>query len=252
MPANVIDFQAGPTVTQFAVQPGYTERAGQDGETRRHKVRVSQISNLAGDLALALRTSRIRIQAPVPGHSYVGVEVPNRKKAFVSLRGILESDVFYRVNAPLAVAMGRDVSGAPVVADLGNMPHLLIAGTTGSGKSVFIASLVIGLVMNNTPDDLRVVMVDPKKVELMRFNGLPHLLGPVEVELERIIGTLRWLVAEMGHRYRKFEEASARDLSEYNRKIKRRKQPKHLPRIVVVIDELADLMMMAQDETEKL
>ena len=251
VPATVVDFQTGPTVTQFAVQPGYTERSGPDGIARRNKVRVSQISNLSSDLALALRTSRIRIQAPVPGQSYVGVEVPNRKKSFVSLRGILESEAFYSVSSPLAIAMGRDVSGAPVVADLGSMPHLLIAGTTGSGKSVCIASVVTGLVMNNTPEDLRVVLVDPKKVELVRFNGLPHMIGRVEVELERIIGTLRWVLAEMGRRYRKFEEVPARDLGEYNRKIQRRKHSKPMPRIVVVIDELADLMMMAQDETEK-
>ncbi|MFQ5406991.1 MAG: DNA translocase FtsK [Anaerolineales bacterium] len=249
--ATVIDFQTGPSVTQFAVEPGFIERPGADGAMRRHKVRVSQISNLANDLALALAASPIRIEAPVPGKSYVGIEVPNRKKFLVGLRGVIESQAFQRINAPLAIALGRNVAGASVAANLGLMPHLLIAGTTGSGKSVCITSIITCLVANNSPDDLRLVMIDPKKVELLRFNGLPHLYGRVEVELDRIIGTLRWVMREMDRRYKLFEEMQARDLDVYNRKIGRRKTVERLPRIVVLVDELADLMMMAHDETEK-
>ena len=177
--------------------------------------------------------------------------MPNSQKTFVSLRGVIESHAFNDLKSSLSVALGRDVSGEPVAADLGTMPHLLIAGTTGSGKSVCITSIITCLICNNTPDDLRIVMIDPKKVELIRFNGLPHLLGRVEVELDRILGTLRWMTREMDRRYRKMEKLSARDLDDYNVKIKRRRGEKQLPRIVVVVDELADLMMMAQNETEQ-
>ena len=248
--ATVIDYLSGPTVTQFAVQPGFVEKAGPDGVVRRQKVRIAQISGLANDLALTLAAGSLRIQAPVPGQSYVGIEVPNQQKSFVNLRGVMESVAFNRIESPLKIALGRDVSGAAVAADLGAMPHLLIAGTTGAGKSVCIAALITGLVMNNSPEDLRLVLVDPKRVELIRFNGLPHLLGRVEVELERIVGTLRWIVREMERRYKKFEEHRVRDLDGHNRKVKRRKE-EYLPRIVVVIDELADLMMLAQDEVER-
>ena len=198
-----------------------------------------------------MAADKIRIEAPVPGHSYVGIEVPNSKKTFVSLRGVIESHAFNNLQSSLSVALGRDVSGEPVAADLGTMPHLLIAGTTGSGKSVCITSIITCLICNNSPDDLRIVMIDPKKVELIRFNGLPHLLGKVEVELDRILGTLRWMTREMDRRYRKMEKLGAKDLDDYNVKIKRRRGEKQLPRIVVVVDELADLMMMAQNETEQ-
>ncbi len=240
----------GPTVTQFAVEPGYIEKATPDGSVQKQKVRVSQISALARDLALALSAERLRIEAPVPGRSYVGIEVPNSQSTIVHLRSILESDLFLKVNSPLTIALGRDVSGQAVVADLARMPHLLIAGTTGSGKSVCIAALTTCLVMNNLPADLRLIMVDPKMVELVRFNGLPHLFGKVETELERILGVLQWTMGEMDHRYRLLEEAKARDLDSYNRKMERRKLPT-LPRIVLIIDELADLMMAVPDQTEK-
>ncbi len=251
VPAEVIDFRVGPSVTQFAVQPGFVEKAGKDGSVRRHKVRVAQISNRARDLTLALSARSIRVEAPVPGQSFVGIEVPNRQKTNVGLRSVIESQPFQGIKSPLAIALGRDVSGAPVAADLAAMPHLMIAGTTGSGKSVCITSIVTCLIFNNHPDNLRLVMVDPKKVELVRFNGLPHLLGRVEVELDRIIGTLRWMTREMDRRYRKMEKIGARDLDDYNNKIMRRPGNEKLPRIVVVVDELADLMMMAQNETEQ-
>ena len=209
VPAKVIGYRIGPTVTQFAVEPGFMEKPGPDGTPQLQKVRVSQISTLAKDLTLALSAERLRIEAPVPGQSFVGIEVPNSRSTVVKLRPILESEAFYKIGSPLAIAMGRDVSGQPVVADLGRMPHLLIAGTTGSGKSVCIAALTTCLVVNNTPADLRLVMIDPKMVELVRFNGIPHLYGKVETDLERILGVLRWVLVEMDHRYRLLEQYRA-------------------------------------------
>ncbi len=247
LPATVVDFRTGPSVTQYAVEPGYLESTGPDGTVSRSKVRVSQISALANDLALALSAAAIRIEAPVPGKAYLGIEVPNRKPELVRLRPILEG-------APLgsstAIALGRDVAGTPVVADLATMPHLLIAGTTGSGKSVCIAALATCLAINNHPSQLRFVMIDPKRVELLRFNGLPHLMGKVETDLTRIAGILRWCTVEMDRRFKLLEEASARDIEAYNRKIARRKGSKPLPRMIVMIDELSDLMMLAPAQTE--
>jgi S-DNA-T family DNA segregation ATPase FtsK/SpoIIIE len=251
LPARVVDFKTGPAVTQFAVEPGFIEHEGADGEARKQKVRVSQISALANDLALALSSPSIRIEAPVPGQAYVGIEVPNRRAAVVRLAPILESEAFQSIASPLAIALGRDVAGAPISADLAAMPHLLIAGTTGSGKSVCITALATCLVLNNAPDEMRLVMIDPKMVELVRFNGLPHLLGKVETQLERIIGVLRWCTVEMDRRYRLLEQAKARDIEVFNRKAGKRKDLERLPRIVVFIDELADLMMMAPDQTER-
>jgi S-DNA-T family DNA segregation ATPase FtsK/SpoIIIE len=251
IPAKVVGFRVGPTVTQFAVEPGFVEKLGNsEDENVRQKVRVAQISSLSRDLALALSASRLRIEAPVPGRPYVGIEVPNLRSSLVRLRPILESESFYRFGSPLTIALGRDVSGQAVVADLANMPHLLIAGTTGSGKSVCIAALTACLVMNNTPEDLRLVMIDPKMVELVRFNGLPHLFGKVETNLERILTVLRWTVAEMDRRYKLLEASHSRNLDTYNRKIRRRKGEEPLPHIVVMIDELADLMMSAPEQTE--
>jgi len=252
VPVKVVSFQVGPTVTQFAVEPGFIEKPGASDEeiARLRKVRVSQISGLARDLALALSAERLRVQAPVPGRAYVGIEVPNARSAIVRLRTILETERFYKVGSSLTLALGRDVSGNPVVADLAAMPHLLIAGTTGSGKSVCIAAFTTCLAMNNTPEDLRLVMIDPKMVELVRFNGLPHLYGKVETDIERILGVLRWVVAEMDRRYMILEQSRSRNIDTYNRKARRRKDGETLPRIVVMIDELADLMMSAPDATE--
>jgi DNA segregation ATPase FtsK/SpoIIIE, S-DNA-T family len=249
IPAKVVGFRIGPTVTQFAVQPGFIKKGTED-ETQQMKVRVAQIANLQKDLALALSAERLRIEAPVPGRAYVGIEVPNSRSAQVRLRPILETDAFYKVGSPLTIALGRDVSGGPLVADLTRMPHLLIAGTTGSGKSVCIAALATCLAMNNAPEDLRMVMIDSKMVELIRFNGLPHLLGKVETDVTRILGVLRWVVVEMEHRYKLLEAAKARDINAYNRRLQRRKETQPLPRIVVLIDEMADLMMSAPDQTE--
>ena len=250
IPATVIGFRVGPTVTQFAVQPGFIKKNGDEEDARLMKVRVAQIAALQKDLALALSAERLRIQAPVPGKPYVGIEVPNLRSSVVRLRPVLETEEFYKVKSPLGIALGRDVSGHPVVADLTHMPHLLIAGATGSGKSVCITSIAACLAMNNAPEDLRLVMIDSKMVELLRFNGLPHLYGKVETNIERIMGVLRWVVVEMEHRYRLLEAAKARDLDSYHRKLARRGDATSLPRIVVMIDELADLMMSAPDQTE--
>jgi S-DNA-T family DNA segregation ATPase FtsK/SpoIIIE len=248
--ATVIGFRVGPTVTQFAVQPGFMKKSGtSEEEAQQIKVRVAQIASLQKDLALALSAERLRIEAPVPGKPYVGIEVPNSHQSNVRLRALLETDAFHKIGAPLALALGRDVSGQPVVADLARMPHLLIAGATGSGKSVCITALATCLAMNNPPEDLRMVMIDSKMVELLRFNGLPHLYGKVETNVDRILGVLRWVVVEMEHRYRLLEAEHARDLEAYNRRLRKaNKNP--LPRIVVLIDELADLMMSAPDQTE--
>ena len=249
--ATVIGFRVGPTVTQFAVQPGFMKRAGStEEEAQQIKVRVAQIASLQKDLALALSAERLRIEAPVPGKPYVGIEVPNSHTSVVRMRSILETEAFHKIGKPLAMALGRDVSGQPVVADLARMPHLLIAGATGSGKSVCITSIAACLAMNNSPEDLRMVMIDSKMVELLRFNGLTHLYGKVETNIERILGVLRWVVVEMEHRYRLLEAAHSRDLETYNRKLSKKKDGSPLPRIVVLIDELADLMMSAPDQTE--
>jgi S-DNA-T family DNA segregation ATPase FtsK/SpoIIIE len=250
IPAKVIGFRVGPTVTQFAVEPGFLDKPGTEEDATKQKVRVAQIASLRRDLALALSAERLRIEAPVPGRPYIGIEVPNARSSIVRLRAILELEAFYRIGSPLSIVLGRDVSGNPVVADLASMPHLLIGGTTGSGKSICIAALTTCLVMNNTPSELRLVMIDPKMVELVRFNGLPHLYGKVETKIDRIEGVLRWVVAEMDRRYKLLEEMHARHIDSYNRKVHRRKGYEALPRIVVMIDELADLMMTAPEDTE--
>ncbi len=252
IPAQVIGFRVGPAVTQFAVQPGFIKKPGSnEDDPQMMKVRVAQIAALQRDLALTLAAERLRIEAPVPGKPYVGIEVPNSRTSVVRLRPILEGEVFNKVGKPLAIALGRDVSGQPVIADLSRMPHLLIAGATGSGKSVCITSIAACLAMNNAPEDLRLVMIDSKMVELIRYNGLPHLLGKVETDINRIMGVLRWVVVEMEHRYRLLEGARARDIEVYNRRAASRKESSRaLPRIVVMIDELADLMMNAPDQTE--
>ncbi|MEW6402873.1 MAG: DNA translocase FtsK 4TM domain-containing protein [Chloroflexota bacterium] len=244
-PAQVVEISRGPTVTQFGVEPLFIET--RNGRTR---VRVSKIASLSDDLALALAAPRIRIQAPVPGHSYVGIEVPNEEMALVSLREILESETFTRNKKVLGFALGRDVAGHPIIASLESMPHLLIAGTTGSGKSVCVNAILTCMLLYNTPDDLRMVLVDPKRVELTGYNGIPHLLGPVVVEMERVIGALQWMTREMDKRYHIFAKVGARNITDYNTKMKLQGQKK-LPNLVIIIDELADLMMIAPDETEK-
>ncbi len=244
-PVQVVEINRGPAITQFGVEPLFVEtRMG------RTKVRVNKIASLADDLALALAAPRIRIQAPVPGHSYVGIEVPNDEMTLVALRDILESETFQRNKNPLRFALGRDVTGHPITTTLETMPHLLIAGTTGSGKSVCVNSILTSFLMYNTPDDLRLILVDPKRVELTGYNGIPHLLAPVVVEIERVVGALQWMTREMDKRYHMFAQAGSRNITDYNAKIKLQ-GGKKLPFLVIVIDELADLMMIAPGETEQ-
>ncbi len=249
---KVIEVNRGPAITQFGVEPGFITRAG-----KQTKVKVSKISALADDLALALAAKSIRIEAPVPGRAIVGIEVPNSEIATVCIRDVLESESFTKIKSPLRVALGQDVSGQAVAGDLASMPHLLIAGTTGSGKSVCVNAIITCLMTNNTPDELKFLMVDPKRVELTTYNGVPHLIAPVVVDLEKVVGVLNWVTREMDERYRKFAKSGSRNIDDFNRKIDDNnakegatKEPR-LPYIVVVIDELADLMMLAPDETEK-
>ncbi len=256
LPATVTEIRRGPAVTQFGVQPGYVEKPGPDGQLKLYKVRVNQIASLHKDLALALEVQRLRIEAPVPGRGIVGVEVPNAATSVVRLKAVVESEPYQKLQSPLTVALGRDVAGTPVATDLGTLPHLLIAGTTGSGKSVCLNALISCLVFNNTPDNLRLVMIDPKKVELIRFNGMPHLLGKVEIEPERVIGVLRWLTSEMDRRYELFAAIGAKHIKDYNRKIRSRRLAKEvkavkLPYIGVFVDELADLMVMYPADVER-
>ncbi|MDK2982051.1 MAG: segregation ATPase FtsK/SpoIIIE, family [Chloroflexota bacterium] len=240
-PGHVVEIHRGPTFTQFGVEPDFIQT--RNGQMR---VRVNKITSLADDLALALAAQRIRVQAPVPGRHYIGIEVPNEETELVSLREGVQSKSFQKLNAFLRFVLGKDVAGKPVAVDLSTMPHLLIAGTTGSGKSVCINAILSCLLLDRTPNELRLVLVDPKRVELTGYNGIPHLLTPVIVEMEKVVGTLQWMSREMDSRYKKFAEVGARNISDYNNS-----QPQKLPYIVVVIDELADLMMMAPEETER-
>lgn len=248
---EVTEIRRGPSVTQFGVKPGYLQRTGPDGEPKLKKVRISRIAALRKDFALALAVPRLRIEAPVPGRGIVGLEVPNASATLVRLRTVLESAAFTRLNSPLAVALGQGVSGAPLAIDIARMPHLLIAGTTGSGKSVCLNAFISCLVFNNVPERLKLVMIDPKKVELIRFNGLPHLLGSVEVDQDRVTGVLRWLIAEMERRYEAFAQLGAKNLEVYNQKVGRRGQGNPLPYIGVFVDELADLMAVYGEEVER-
>ena len=251
IPAKVVEINAGPTITQFGLEPGFVERRGVDGQIKQRKVSVTRIAALQHDLELALAVAPIRIETPVPGRPIVGIEVPNESISVVSLRGILESASFKKEKSPLKMALGRDVSGTPVSADLEDMPHLLIAGATGSGKSVCINAVVACMLFDNSPDDLRMVMVDPKRVELVNYNGIPHLLGPVIVNVNEVVPALRWLVREMDNRFTLFAKHKVRNINAYNDKMEKTNGDNTMPYIVAVIDELADLMLAAPEETEK-
>ncbi len=248
-PATVVEISQGPTITQFGVEPSFIEqRSG-----KRTKVKVGKIAGLADDLALALAARSIRIQAPVPGKGYVGIEVPNAEKSVVPLRDVMESAEFQNIETPLAIGLGQNVAGRPITTDLAQMPHLLIAGTTGSGKSVCVNSIIACLLLRNTPDQLKFVMVDPKRVELTGYNGIPHLVAPVVVDLDRVVGTLKWAMREMDNRYKRLADMGVRNIVEYNKKVTagRDEGGENMPYIVFVIDELADLMMLSPEETEK-
>ena len=206
---------------------------------------------MADDLALALAAPAIRIEAPVPGQPFVGIEVPNPEKTMVGLRGILQSKQMARQGGTLPLALGRDTSGTPVVADLARAPHLLIAGATGSGKSACINGAIVSLLMYHGPESLRFIMVDPKLVELPGYNQIPHMIGKVITDLEDVHGALTWLLLQMDERYRLFREYKVRNIDAFNRVARRRKKLDTLPHIVLVVDELADLMMTAPEEIEK-
>ncbi len=250
VPAKVVEVNQGPTVTQFGLDPGYVERRV-GGEVQQQRVRVRKISSLQKDLALALAASPVRIEAPVPGRSVVGLEVPNKQVSLVSLRGVMESKEFKSIDSRLAIALGETVSGQSMAVDLALMPHLLIAGATGSGKSVCINAIVCCLLFSNRPQDLRMLMIDPKMVELIGYNDVPHLLAPVVIDVEQVVGALAWITRQMDARYKLFHEAGVRNLDEYNQRVGRRKGEEPLPTLAVFIDELADLMMVAPDEVER-
>jgi len=227
------EVNVGPTVAQYTLKPA----AG---------IKLSRISNLNNDLALALAAHPIRIEAPIPGRSLVGVEVPNKKTALVRLREIMESEEFGRIKSPLRIPLGRDVAGTPVSADLLKMPHLLIAGATGAGKSVFLNDLLVGLLYQNSPANLRIILVDPKRVEFTAYNDVPHLLSPVIVDSHKTINSLKWLITEMDRRYKVMQASKVKEISVYNKYNKSNK----LPYIVLIIDELADLMAVSAREVE--
>jgi len=245
---RVAEVQTGPTITRYAVQPH-----NEDGSER---IRLSKIASYTRDLALALSAKRLRLEMPIPGTNYMGIEVPNKQPSVVALRNVMESETYLEDSAKkrrtLPVPLGLDVSGQAISIDLTAMPHLLIAGTTGSGKSVCITAIAIALLMQNAPSKLKMIMLDPKMVELSRFNGIPHLLGPAETDHERMMGVLRWCTHEMDRRYKLLEKHSARNIDSYNRQQKaRREDDKALPYIVILVDEIGDLMLRHPEETEK-
>jgi S-DNA-T family DNA segregation ATPase FtsK/SpoIIIE len=260
--AKVVQINAGPTVTQFGVEPGWDRKMREikerdkDGnvsirleEVSKTRVKVDRITALANDLALALAAPSIRIEAPVPGKPVVGIEVPNTTLGMVNLRGVIETSSFQKLTAKsrLTLALGKGAGGEAVVADLTKMPHLLIAGATGSGKTVCLNSIICCLLLHNSPNSIRFIMIDPKRVELTPFNSIPHLAAPVIVDTNKALTTLRWLNQEMDKRYQQLSTASARNIEGYN---KNKEGIEKLPYLVLIIDELADLMMAGFDEVE--
>lgn len=233
--ADVAEVNGGPAVTQYALKIS----AG---------TKIAKIANLQHDIALALATptGTVRIEAPIPGKSLVGIEVPNRSLEIVSLKHVLASDEMQKHKSKLAVALGRDTSSKPMIVDLDKMPHVLIAGTTGSGKSILLNAFITSLLFRNSPDELKIIMIDPKRVELTNYNGIPHLLTPVITEPEKILSSLKWAMAEMERRYKLFQSVGVRNITGYNEM----SGFQALPYIVIVVDELADLMMFAPVEIE--
>jgi len=233
--AKVREVNSGPAVTQYAIEIA-------------SGTKVSKITSLSSDMALALAapTGQVRIEAPIPGRNLVGIEIPNRGLEFVTLKKMLSSDVMHKAKSKLAVALGLDVSGNPIITDIAKMPHVLVAGTTGSGKSVLINSWIASLLFRTNPSEVRLIMVDPKRVELTGYNGIPHLLTPVIVEPDKILSALRWAMTEMENRYKKFAEVGVRNIDGFNEL----SGFQAMPFIVILIDELADLMAYAPVEVE--
>ncbi len=234
---KIVNVSRGPTITRYELQP----EAG---------TRVRSIANLVDDIALNLATTGVRIEAPIPGKAAVGIEVPNKVVATVYARELLESDTFRNHRSRINVCLGKDVAGAPIYCDLAKMPHLLIAGTTGSGKSVCINSIILSILYKATPDEVKMILIDPKKVELNVYNNIPHLLVPVVSDPKKAAGSLNWAVSEMERRYELIEEEGVRNIQGYNEAIADDPTREPLPQIVIVIDELADLMMTAKDDVE--
>ena len=234
---RVLDISRGPTVTRYELQPS----AG---------VKISKITGLADDIALNLATAGVRIEAPIPNKAAVGIEVPNKANAMVGVREIIESPEFQNAKSKLTVAMGRDIAGKAVVADIVKMPHGLIAGSTGSGKSVCINTIIMSLLYRATPDEVKFLMIDPKVVELSIYNGIPHLLVPVVTDPRKAAGALGWAVQEMERRYRLFAENDVRNLEGYNHLADMSDDMVRMPQVVIIIDELADLMMTASKDVE--
>ena len=235
--AKVVDINRGPAVTRYELQPG----AG---------VKVSKIASLSDDLALNLAAKGVRIEAPIPGKAAVGIEVPNKNRDIVRIRELIESAEFQNAKSKLTVALGRDIVGNVVLADLKEMPHLLVAGSTGSGKSVCINSMIISLMYKASPDEVKLLLIDPKVVELSVYNGIPHLLIPVVTDPRKAAGALNWAVSEMLKRYQMFAENSVRDIAGYNKLAESRDDMQKMPKVVIIIDELADLMLVASSEVE--
>ena len=235
--AKVENVSVGPAITRYELKPA-------------EGVRVSKIANLADDIALNLAAETIRIEAPIPGKQAVGIEVPNKEKEVVHFREIIESKEFKENKSKLTVGLGKDVAGNVELADIAKMPHVLIAGSTGSGKSVCINTIITSIVYNAKPSEVKFVMVDPKVVELSVYNGIPHLLIPVVTDPKKAAGALAWAVQEMDDRYNKFAEKGVRDLKGYNKAIEKENEFGKLPQIVIIIDELADLMMVAKNDVE--
>ncbi|HEX3031168.1 MAG TPA: DNA translocase FtsK, partial [Bacillota bacterium] len=234
--AKVTEVSRGPAITRYELQPA-------------PGVKVSRIVNLADDIALSMATADVRIEAPIPGKPAVGIEVPNKEVAPVFLREVLESPDFEQASSRLTVALGKDIGGAPVLTDLGKMPHLLIAGSTGSGKSVCMNALIASILFKATPHQVKFLMIDPKMVELTTYNGIPHLIAPVVTDPKKAAGALRWVVMEMETRYAAFAGTGVKNLAGYNQLMLDQEQSP-LPQIVVLIDELADLMMVAPADVE--
>ena len=235
--AKVENVSVGPAITRYELKPA-------------EGVRVSKIANLADDIALNLAAETIRIEAPIPGKQAVGIEVPNKEKEMVSLREVVESEEFENSKSKLSVALGKDVAGQIIIADIAKMPHALIAGATGSGKSVCINTIITSIIYKAKPSEVKLVMVDPKVVELSVYNGIPHLLIPVVTDPKKAAGALAWAVQEMDNRYNVFAQKGVRDLKGYNALIEKENGQGKLPQIVIIIDELADLMMVAAKEVE--
>ena len=236
--AKVENVSVGPAITRYELKPA-------------EGVRVSKIANLADDIALNLAAETIRIEAPIPGKQAVGIEVPNKEKEAVHLREVLESEEFENNKSKLTVALGKDVAGNIQLADIAKMPHVLIAGSTGSGKSVCINTIITSIIYNSKPSEVKMVMVDPKVVELSVYNGIPHLLIPVVTDPKKAAGALAWAVQEMDNRYNLFASKGVRDLKGYNKAIEKEEGMGKLPQIVIIVDELADLMMVAAKDVEE-